>query len=135
MTGGGDPRRIGREAPIEFFFWSGCPSHERALAMLRDEMAQIGLAESLVRVIDVETDDLAVAHGIPGSPTIRVAGADVQDPGEAPTGLTCRLYRHRDGRPSPLPDRDDLRDALFRLVESGGSPTLPGGRPDDRPYD
>jgi hypothetical protein len=39
----------------------------------------------------------------------------VQPPGsEQPIGLTCRVYRHRDGRVSPLPDRADMREALRR---------------------
>ena len=33
-------------------------------------------------------------------------------PGNEPTGLTCRVYRRRDGRISPTPDPADLRDAL-----------------------
>ena len=47
-----------------------------------------------------------------GSPTIRVDGADLQPAGEEPAGLTCRLYRLRDGRVSPPPDPADLREAL-----------------------
>ena len=48
-----------------------------------------------------------------GSPTIRVNGVDVQPPVDGePTGLTCRVYRRRDGRISPLPDPEDVREAL-----------------------
>jgi hypothetical protein len=47
-----------------------------------------------------------------GSPTILIDGADpLSAPGE-PTGLSCRVYRRRDGRVSPTPDPDDLRAAL-----------------------
>jgi hypothetical protein len=41
---------------------------------------------------------------------------DVQDPGAEPAGLTCRVYRLRDGRVSAVPDPDDLRDALRRAM-------------------
>ena len=34
-----------------------------------------------------------------------------------PPGLTCRVYRLRDGRVSPKPDPDDLRDALRAAME------------------
>ena len=34
-----------------------------------------------------------------------------------PSGLTCRVYRRRDGRISPLPDREDIREALRRATE------------------
>jgi hypothetical protein len=42
-----------------------------------------------------------------------VDGRDVQPPDPAePAGLTCRVYRRRDGRVSPTPDPADVRDAL-----------------------
>jgi hypothetical protein len=35
---------------------------------------------------------------------------------QAVAGLTCRLYRRRDGRHSPTPDPDDLRESIARLL-------------------
>ncbi len=35
----------------------------------------------------------------------------------APASLTCRGYRRRDGRISPTPDPEDLRDALSRAAQ------------------
>ncbi|MBI4896839.1 MAG: hypothetical protein HY827_00540 [Actinobacteria bacterium] len=99
---------------IEFFFWRDCPSYERALALLRAAMSECGVDESELRVSEVVSDEDAQRMMFPGSPTIRVDGADVQDPGDQPVGLTCRLYRKRDGRHSPLPDEADIRDALTR---------------------
>jgi hypothetical protein len=40
----------------------------------------------------------------------------VPPPAGEPTGLTCRVYRRRDGRYSPTPDPADLREALRRLL-------------------
>ena len=51
-----------------------------------------------------------------GSPTIRVNGRDLQPPGDEPVGLTCRVYRLRDGRISPLPDRAEVREALAGAI-------------------
>ena len=99
---------------VELLFWEGCPSHPAALADLRAALGD-GVA---VRVREVETEEQAVAEGFPGSPTIRVDGADVQPPRDRePPGLTCRVYRLRDGRVSPKPDPDDLRDALRAAME------------------
>jgi hypothetical protein len=97
---------------IEFFFWEECPSHERALAILREQIARHDIEQSELTIIEVVDDEQAERLDFPGSPTIRIDGVDIQDPGDLPRGLTCRLYRKRDGRPSPLPDVDDLRDAL-----------------------
>jgi hypothetical protein len=87
--------------------------------MLRDEMQRQGIDEDQLLVWEVVTDEDAVRLGFPGSPTIRVDGVDVQDPGGQPTGLTCRLYHKRDGRPSPLPDAADVRDALAASDAAG----------------
>ena len=60
----------------------------------------------------LEVDRLADRERFVGSPTIRIDGADVQDPGDEPSALTCRVYHRRDGRVSPVPDPADVRDAL-----------------------
>jgi hypothetical protein len=97
---------------VEFLFWSGCPSHPSALADLRDAMAHAGLDPEQVVVTQMATEEQAASAGFIGSPTIRIDGRDVQPTGDEPTGLTCRVYRRRDGRYSPNPDPADLRDAL-----------------------
>jgi hypothetical protein len=103
------------EAPkVELLWWEGCPSWERALAILRDEMSEAGLDPA------VRTNEDAGREQFVGSPTIRVSGRDVQPPDGEPAGLTCRVYRLRDGRVSPLPDRADLRDTLASAIEGGG---------------
>ncbi len=76
-------------------------------------MRRAGLDPGAVEVTEIETDADAERLGFPGSPTIRIDGADFQPPAtDAPRGLTCRVYRLRDGRASPLPDPRDLREAL-----------------------
>jgi hypothetical protein len=97
---------------IEFLYWDGCPSHPRALAELREAVHDAGLDPACIEVREIRTDDQAVAERFVGSPTIRIDGVDVQPPEDEPTGLSCRVYRRRDGRISPTPDPADLRDAL-----------------------
>jgi hypothetical protein len=76
-------------------------------------MSASGLDPDSVEVREVDTDAMAQREGFVGSPTIRVDGADISPPAEGdPTGLACRVYRRRDGTTSPLPDPDDLREAL-----------------------
>jgi hypothetical protein len=104
------------EPRIELLFWDGCPSHPQALAELRAALSELGLDPHAVVVREVDTDERAGEEGFVGSPTVRIDGVDVQDPGDEPVGLTCRVYRRRDGRYSPVPDPDDLRDALRRAT-------------------
>jgi len=80
--------------------------------MLRSEMEVGGLDPDAIEVREVDTDAAAEREEFVGSPTIRVNGVDIQPVRGAPTGLTCRVYRRRDGRTSPLPDPEDVREAL-----------------------
>jgi hypothetical protein len=104
---------------VEFLWWRGCPSWEQALAILRKEMAAAGLDPEQVAMREIEADDEADRVEFHGSPTIRIDGADVQDPGDNPIGLACRVYRLRDGRISALPDPADIREALIEAKTGG----------------
>jgi len=97
---------------VELLFWDGCPSHARALSELRAAMSELALDPDEIVVREVDTEAAAADEHFVGSPTIRIDGMDIQPPHEEPVGLTCRVYQRRDGRVSPTPDPDDLRDAL-----------------------
>lgn len=111
MTAGAGPR-------VELLWWAGCPSWEEVRGIVREEMAAAGLDPGRLEVREVASDEVAEREGFVGSPTIRVDGRDIQDPGEEPSGLTCRVYRLRDGRISALPDPADVRDALHGAARS-----------------
>lgn len=103
---------------IQFLTWSGCPSHDDAIARLNDVLAEIGRPDHAVEVVWVETDEAAQTHGFVGSPTFRVRGEDVVPVGDdALFGLTCRVYRTPAGRFSPLPDRGELVSRLEQLLK------------------
>ncbi|HEY4829981.1 MAG TPA: hypothetical protein VIH85_24675 [Solirubrobacteraceae bacterium] len=103
---------------VELLWWEGCPSTERALETVREALTELGLEATEVRTREVRTDDEAAELGFLGSPTILIDGVDlVPAADDEPIGLSCRVYRRRDGRISPLPDPDDLREALQRAAE------------------
>ncbi len=103
---------------VELLWWEGCPSTERALAELREALHDVGLDGAEVRMREIATEEDATGAGFLGSPTILIDGADLVGaaPGDA-VGLTCRVYRRRDGRISPTPDPDELREALRQAAE------------------
>jgi hypothetical protein len=116
-----------RVPDIELLWWEGCPSTERARSELALALEEVGLPGAEVRMREIRTEAHARAAGFAGSPTILVDGEDLV--GHSPTrrgdgehgggehgGLSCRIYRRRDGRISPTPDPDDLRDALLRAA-------------------
>jgi hypothetical protein len=107
---------------VELLYWDGCPSHPRALRELRAAMAEAGLDPDTVLVREVDTDQRASRERFVGSPTIRIDGVDVMPPDEAEAvGLTCRVYRARDGRIVPVPDPADVREALQAALARSAS--------------
>ncbi len=106
-----------RDLDVELLWWEGCPSTERALAAVREALTDVGLADVPVQMREIRTDD-ALESGFVGSPTILIDGADLVPAADGePAGLSCRVYRRRDGRISPIPDPDELREALRRAAE------------------
>jgi hypothetical protein len=97
---------------IEFLYWDGCPSHPEALELLEAVLAEQGVGATIA-LREVRTDEEAQALRFPGSPTIRVEGRDVDASGaDGRPALTCRIYHLADGRPSPIPSREQLEEAL-----------------------
>jgi hypothetical protein len=99
---------------VELLWWEGCPSHPDALADLERVLREERIAADVTR-IEIEDDEQARRERFPGSPTIRIDGEDIVPPGDGePYSLTCRVYRTRDGRVSPVPDPEDVRAAVRR---------------------
>ncbi len=106
---------------VEFLWWEGCPSHPEALEQLKQVLREEGLDPESVERVEIVSDEQAERERFFGSPTIRIDGKDVVPAGEGdPVGLSCRVYRLRDGRPSPSPDVEDVRDAVRRRVYATG---------------
>ena len=97
---------------IELLFWDGCPSHPEARELLDGILAELGI-DAGIEMREIRTQADAERERFPGSPTIRVDGVDIDPAGaEARPALTCRVYRRPDGRPSPVPTRDQIKEAL-----------------------
>ena len=101
---------------VELLWWEGCPSWPSALDELKKAMGELGLDPESVELREIESDEQAERERFPGSPTIRIDGADIVPANGEPASLTCRVYRLRDGRISPTPDPEDVREALERSL-------------------
>lgn len=119
---------------VEFLYWAGCPSYERALTGLREAMRELGLDPAAILVREVASEGDAERERFVGSPTIRIDGADIQAVEGEPYGLSCRVYHRRDGRISPTPDPADVREALT-AAQAGALETTsqPGAKRDAGP--
>jgi hypothetical protein len=97
---------------VELLYWEECPSYPEAKALLEQLLEERGVPVP-IEMREVRTQDEAIAEAFPGSPTIRIDGTDVDPVGAAaPPALACRVYRLPDGRPSPVPTRQQLEEAL-----------------------
>lgn len=103
---------------VELLWWEGCPSTDRALAAVHEALSDLGLDDAGVRMREIKDDGDAREAGFVGSPTILIDGVDfVPAAADEQIGLSCRVYRRRDGRVSPIPDPEDLREALRTAAE------------------
>jgi hypothetical protein len=102
-----------QQPKIEFLYWEECPSHPEARKRLQEVMGEMNI-QAAVKEIEVVADDQARRLRFPGSPTIRINGVDVDPEGASQMGtaLTCRVYKLEDGRFSPVPSREMIRQAL-----------------------
>ncbi|WP_329376768.1 hypothetical protein OG625_04595 [Streptomyces sp. NBC_01351] len=87
----------------------GCPNAVPAAERVTAALAGRAVELELVVVHDRAQ---AAAHGMNGSPTILLDGADPFAPAGAEPSLSCRLYRDADGIVSGVPGEAALREAL-----------------------
>ena len=91
---------------IQLLWIEACPCHRDAEALVRDVLAELGVAAEIERI---EVPDEATGNMVqfPGSPTIRVDGVDVEPDWEPCAVCTpsCRVYRTNGGL-GCLPTRD-----------------------------
>lgn len=101
---------------VEILYFDGCPNHEPARELVERVGREAGIDYEL-RLVNVPDVQAAQRLRFLGSPTIRVAGADV-DPQAAERDdyvLSCRVYQ-TDGGFAGQPDERWVREALERAA-------------------
>jgi len=93
---------------VRLQYFDGCPNWKLADQRLRTLADEFGFE---LTHESVETPEAAEALEFRGSPTILVDGRDPFASGDAPVGLTCRIYQTPDG-PAGSPTLTQLRQAL-----------------------
>jgi len=96
---------------VTFQYIDDCPSHEQALARLREVLNEESITVE-IDVIRVESDEQAKRLHFVGSPTILVNDVDIDPQTNEHYGLACRAYQLEDGRISPLPSKEMIRRAI-----------------------
>jgi hypothetical protein len=103
---------------VEILYFDGCPNHESARALVERVSRDIGVEPEL-RLVNVLDEEAARRLRFLGSPTIRVAGTDV-DPNAGERDdyvLSCRVYQTDRGF-AGQPDEASVREALERAASN-----------------
>ncbi len=101
----------------------GCPN----ATLLDERLAQVldGRRDVSVTHRVIEDEQEAARLGMHGSPTMLVDGTDpFAERGQSPT-VSCRLYRHRDGRVDGAPSVSQLREVIGEPAAAAGGAGSP----------
>jgi hypothetical protein len=74
MGGGSEGEEV---VTVDFLYSSDCPSYLPALQLVQTVLLEEGLSCD-VRMVRIDTEAEAQSQQFPGSPTIRIAGEDIE---------------------------------------------------------
>ncbi|MDP1623870.1 MAG: hypothetical protein Q8M08_16205 [Bacteroidales bacterium] len=78
---------------IEFQYFDGCPNADGTLQNLREVMAELGISETQLKMIEVPSIESAETLNFQGSPSILLNGKDIySDEPPIDFSYTCRIY-------------------------------------------
>ncbi len=108
----------GRGPLVEILYFDGCPNHEPALSLVERISRELGI-EPRVELVNVSDQEASRRLRFLGSPTIRVAGVDVDPETEERSdyALACRIFRTEAGIVGQ-PDERWVRAALIRARDA-----------------
>jgi hypothetical protein len=109
----GEPGPAPRGSLVEILYFDGCPNHEPAVALVEQLSRELGI-EADLRLVNVPDQEAAERLRFLGSPTVRIAGIDVDPFSEGRTdyALSCRVFR-TDAGLAGQPDARWVREALL----------------------
>ena len=99
---------------VEILSFDGCPNRELAVELVQRLVHETG-SNARIDVIGVSDEETARERRFLGSPTILIAGRDIEPGAEKRSdyAVSCRVYRTDDGLRG-MPDERWVREALLR---------------------
>jgi hypothetical protein len=82
---------------VSLLYFDGCPNWRVADERLREALVRVGQPDAPIKYLTVTTSEQADVLRFRGSPTVLITGRDPFLDGDAPVGLSCRVYRTGDG--------------------------------------
>ena len=121
---------------VELLFWDADPEYMAARQNLVEVLIEDAF-ETPIQMVAVTSPADAEFLGFPGSPTIRIDGADIHPDGAGEPGLYLRTYPADDGGPA---QRTPSKRLIRRAVEAARGwghgrpdPDEPGGAAETEP--
>jgi hypothetical protein len=99
---------------VALLFFDGCPNHHDTLTLLEALLADVEWDGDIL-LVNVDSQEQAEALSFRGSPTVLIDGIDPFLDGDAPVGLSCRVYP-TDGGYRGTPPEPELRAAIARRI-------------------
>ncbi len=93
---------------VELLYWDGDRDYMSARQNLVEVLTEDAF-ETTIQMIAVSSDEDATFLALPGSPTIRIDGDDIDPSGAGAVGLYQRIYRG-----TSVPSKDLIRAAVER---------------------
>jgi mercuric ion transport protein len=100
---------------VELIYEKGCPGLQQARHALVEALTSLNMTPDWSEWEQSDPGLPDHAKGF-GSPTVLVEGRDVAGEAAEAQARSCRLYEQPDGRKSPSPTADLIRDALRKNV-------------------
>ncbi len=114
---------------VELLFWDADPEYMTARQRLVEVLIEDAF-ETPIQMIAVASEQDAEFLALPGSPTIRIDGADIDPSGAGETGLYLRTYPADGAGPAQrAPSKALIRRAVERARGWGHGRPDPEGAP------
>lgn len=101
---------------VALLYFDGCPSHHDTLALLEALLSEAKW-DGEIQLVSVDSQEQAEALSFRGSPTVLIDGGDPFLDGDAPVGLSCRVYPTDRGYQG-IPPEAELRAAIADSIRN-----------------
>ena len=99
---------------LEVFYFDTCPSWKETLRNLRESLKELKIP-TRIQLIRIETNEAAVFHQFPGSPTIKANGKDIFPTQQKNYALGCRVYKTHAGFLGS-PTKEMISEKLSKII-------------------
>jgi len=104
-----------RENVVEILYTDNCPFWKETLKLITEVIDDLK-TEAMVKKVKISGEDEAKRLRLPGSPTVRINGVDIDPAVKETVGyIGCRIYMYK-GEIYEFPPKEMIESACERLL-------------------